>query len=146
MAKLRIKSDSRTITVRVPILIRKRGGRKLVLAPEGLQHDARMLRCQQVDSAMVKALARAFRWRELLENGMYSTIKEIADGEKIAETYIGRVLRLNLLAPDIIELILIGPHPPSLTLPALMKKRFPATWSDQRKVFGTQPFRKRASV
>src|ERR1041385_3360544 len=99
-AKPKIKSDGRTITVRVPISIRKRGGRKVVLAPDGSEHDPSRVRCQQVDNAMVKALARAFRWREMMENGTYSTIKEIAEHEKIAETYVGRVLRLNLLAPD----------------------------------------------
>ncbi len=146
MAKPKIKNDGSTITVRVPISIRKRGGRKVVLAPDGIEHDPRTLRCQQVDNAMVKALARAFRWREMLENGTYSTIKEIADGEKIAETYVGRILRLNLLAPDIIELILAGAHPPEIALPVLMHQRCPTVWSDQRKLFGTQPSIKRASV
>src|SRR4051812_17889009 len=137
-AKPKIKSDGRTITVRVPISIRRRGGRKVVLAPDGAIHDPQKLRCQQVDNALVKAIARAFRWREMLENGTYSTIKEIADGEKIAETYVGRVLRLNLLAPDIIELILAGAHPPEIALPVVMHQRFPTVWSDQRKLFGTQ--------
>src|ERR1043166_7608507 len=106
MAKPKIKSDGRTITVRVPISIRKRGGRKVVLTPDGIEHNQGELRYQQVDSAIVKALARAFRWREMLENGAFSTIREIAEGEKIAETYVGRVLRLNLLAPDVVEMIL----------------------------------------
>ena len=136
MAKPKIKSDGRTITVRVPISIRKRGGRKVVLAPDGATHDPRKLFCQQVDNAMVKAIARGFRWREMLENGRYSTIKEIAEGEKITESYVGRVLRLNLLAPDVVELILAGRHPPQITLPAMMQ-RFPAAWSDQRRFFAT---------
>jgi hypothetical protein len=134
MAKPTIKSDGRTITVRVPISIRKRGGRKVVLAPDGTQMSSRKLFCQQVDNAMVKAIARAFRWREMLENGTYATIKEIAEGEKIAETYVGRILRLNLLAPDVVELILAGRQPPQITLPAMMQS-FPAEWSGQRRVF-----------
>jgi len=134
MAKPKTKSDGRTITVRVPISIRKRGGKKVVLAPDGAMHDPRKLFCQQVDNAMVKAIARAFRWREMLENGAYSTIKEIAEGEKIAETYVGRVLRLNLLAPDVVEMILAGRQPPQVSLPAMMQ-RFPAEWSDQRRIF-----------
>jgi len=72
----------------------------------------------------------------MLENGRYSTIKEIAEGEKITESYVGRVLRLNLLAPDVVELILAGRHPPQITLPAMMQ-RFPAAWSDQRRFFAT---------
>jgi hypothetical protein len=145
MARPKIKSDGRTITVRVPISIRKRGGRKVVLAPDGAMHDPRKLFCQQVDNAMVKAIARAFRWREMLENGTYTTIKEIAEAEKIAETYVGRVLRLNLLAPDIVELILTGRHPPQITLPAILQ-RFPAEWSDQRRSFATHVRSGRASV
>jgi hypothetical protein len=118
MAK--IKSDGRTITVRVPISIRKRGGRKVVLAPDGTVGDARKLFCQQVDSAMVKALARAFRWRELLEAGKYTTIREMAAAERINHSYIARVLRLSLLAPDIIESIIDGrqPQSPRCCLPA----------------------------
>jgi hypothetical protein len=57
----------------------------------------------------------------MLENGTYSTIKEIAESEKIAETYVGRVLMLNLLAPDIVELILTGRHPPQISLSAMMQ-------------------------
>jgi hypothetical protein len=135
MAEPKIKSDGRTITVRVPISIRKRGGRKVVLAPDGSVCDARSLFSEQIDNAMVKAIARAFRWREMLENGTYETIKEIAEGEKIAETYVGRVIRLNLLAPDVIELILAGRQSPDITLPALMQ-RFPPEWTDQRRFFG----------
>lgn len=134
MAKPSMKSDGRTITVRVPISIRKRGGRKVVLAPDGLFLDASELFCQRVDNAMVKAIARAFRWREMLEKGTYSTIKEIAENEKIAETYVGRVLRLTLLAPDIVELVLAGRHPPKITLPSMMQC-FPADWNDQRSFF-----------
>ena len=133
MAKPKIKSDGRTITVRVPISIRKRGGKKVVLAPDGVEQDPRRLFCQQVDSAMVKALARAFRWREMLENGTCATIKEIAGAEEIAETYVSRVLRLTLLAPDIVETIIGGKQPPAATLPLLMRS-FPIEWADQRKL------------
>jgi hypothetical protein len=64
--------------------------------------------CRRIDNAMVKAVARAFRWREMLESGEYSTIREIAATEKVNETYVGRILRLTLLAPHIVETILRG--------------------------------------
>jgi hypothetical protein len=73
---------------------------------------------------MVKALARAFRWRRLLEAGTFATVEEIAAAEKINASYVGRVLRLTLLAPDIVEAILDGRQPADLTLAALMQ-RFP---------------------
>jgi hypothetical protein len=68
------------------------------------------------DNAMVKAIARAFRWRGLLEKGAHATIAEIAAAEKINESYVGRILRLTLLAPDIIEAILDGRQPTAMTL------------------------------
>jgi hypothetical protein len=122
--------DARTVTVRVPIAIRTRGGRKLVLAPDGTNvTTAPVLR--HIDNAMVKAIARAFRWREMLENGTHATIAEIAAAEKINGTYVGRVLRLTLLAPDIVEAVLSGRQPAGLQLDGLMR-RFPVGWREQR--------------
>jgi hypothetical protein len=129
MAKPKLSADGRTVTVRVPISIRKRGGRRLVLAPDGTDITAAPVQ-RHIDSAMVKAVARAFRWREMLESGEYVTIREIASTEKINETYVGRVLRLTLLAPDIVEAILGGRQPVGLQLDGLMK-RFPVGWWDQ---------------
>lgn len=84
---------------------------------------------------MVKAIARAFRWRQMLENGTHATIAKIAAAEKINESYVGRILRLTLLAPNIVELILQGHQPERLQLHALMK-RLPLAWSAQYKVCG----------
>ena len=79
----------------------------------------------------MKALARAFRWQKLLDSGTYSTIKEIATKEKIDPSYVGDVLRLTLLAPDIIEMILDGRQPPGLQFEQL-RKSFPLEWKAQR--------------
>ncbi len=128
-AKPKVVRDGRTVTVRVPISIRKRGGRKLVLAPNG-QHLLGASASRHVDSAIVKAIARGFRWREMLENGTHATISEIAAAEKINESYVGRVLRLTLLAPRIVETILEGRQPPELTLTVLMQ-RFSVDWHQQ---------------
>jgi hypothetical protein len=111
--------------------IRRRGGRKLVLAPDGTNVATAPI-SRHVDNAMVKAIARGFRWRELLENGMYPTIGEIAAAEKINETYVGRVLRLTLLAPDIVEAILGGWQPTEMTLAVLMRP-LAVAWTEQRK-------------
>jgi hypothetical protein len=128
--------DVRTFTVRVPISIRKRGGRRLVLAPDGTDVTVAPIR-RHIDNAMVKAVARAFRWREMLEDGEYATIREVADAEKINETYVGRVLRLTLLAPDIVEAIFDGRQPLRLQL-NLLEQRFPVEWGEQRQAFGVQ--------
>src|SRR6266446_4177156 len=86
---------------------------------------------RRIDNTLVKAIARAFRWREMLENGTHATIAEIAAAEKINETYVGRVLRLTLLAPDIVKAILGGRQPAQMTL-AVLKPPFPVEWSEQR--------------
>lgn len=130
MAKSKLSDDGRTVTVRVPISIRRRGGRRLVLAPNGTDLTAAPVR-RHIDNAMVKAIARAYRWREMLEDGDYATIREIANAEKINETYVGRVLRLTLLAPDIVEAILNGRQPAALQLDTLMRL-FPVEWEHQR--------------
>ena len=122
--------DGRTITIRVPISIRRRGGRKLVLAPDGTNVPTSPV-CRHVDNAMVKAIARAFRWREMLETGKHATIAEIAAAEKINESYVGRVLRLTLLAPDIVEAILAGWQPAETTLAVLMRP-FSVGWREQQ--------------
>jgi hypothetical protein len=126
-----LAGDDRSITVRVPISIRRRGGRKLVIAPDGSDISAAPV-TRHIDNAMVKAIARAFRWREMLEDGEYATIREIANAEKINESYVGRVLRLTLLAPDIVEAVLNGRQSSELQLHGLMK-RFPVRWTEQDK-------------
>jgi hypothetical protein len=131
MAKPKIKGDERTITVHIPITIRTRGGKKLVLAPDGTTAPSFSRR---IDNSMVKALARAFRWQELLENGTYATIAEIAQAENINETYVGRVFRLTLLSPDLVEMVMGGRQPPELSLASLLEP-FSPCWSDQRETF-----------
>lgn len=131
--KPKVTEDGRTVTVRVPISIRRRGGRKLVLAPAGSALTTAPVH-RRIDNAIVKAIGRAFRWREMIESGEYSTIREIAAAEKINETYVGRVLRLTLLAPSLIDAILMGRQPTTLSLPVLMRS-FPVSWRDQETLF-----------
>jgi hypothetical protein len=93
------------VTIKVPFAIRKHGGRKLVLAPDGAPVPPL---APQVDGTLVKAIARAYRWQKMLEAGRYATIKEIAKAEKINPSYVSRVLRLTLLAPDLVEALVHG--------------------------------------
>ena len=78
------------------------------------------------------AVTQAFRWREMQENRTHATIAELAAAEKINESYVGRVLRLTLLAPDIVEAILGGWQPAEMTLAMLMRP-FAVGWREQRK-------------
>ena len=119
-----------TTTVLVPFTIRKRGGRKLILTPDGT--PASPPSRARPDSALLKALARGFRWRKLLETGDYTTIEEIAEAENINPSYVSRVLRMTLLAPEIVEAILAGKQPQGLTMTKAMQ---PFPWQWQRQVF-----------
>ena len=103
------------LTVRIPLHVRKRGGRKTMIAPNVLAMPAR------VDVTMIKALARAFRWRRLLEDGSYSIIKDLAAAEKINASYLCRVLRLTRLAPEMVQAILDGRQEDEVTLPRLLE-------------------------
>ncbi len=132
MSEPTLSPDGKTLTVHVPMTFRARGGRKLVVSPDGVPSWAKPR--TRIDNTMVKALARAFRWRKLLETGTYATVEEIARAEKINTSYVSRVLRLTLLAPEIIEMILDGRHPTDLTMAALMKP-FPVEWREQTRMF-----------
>jgi hypothetical protein len=104
-AAVTITADSATVTVKLPFAVRKRGGRKQVFAPDGAPVPPLM---PHVDSMLVKAIARAFRWQKMLETSRYATIKEIATAENINPSYVSRVLRLTLLAPATVEAIFDG--------------------------------------
>ncbi len=108
------------LTVHIPLTVRRRGGRKVVIAPDGTESPVVGV-ATRIDSTLVKALARAFRWRRMLESGVVSTVGEIAVREKINKSYVSRVLRLTLLAPEIVEAILDGRHPEGVTLRGLME-------------------------
>jgi hypothetical protein len=120
----RINQMPDTITVHVPFRFVKRGGRKKILLPEGTMQK------QMADNTLIKALARAFRWKQMLETGNFVTIAELAKQEGIAPSYMTRVVRLTLLAPDIVESILDGRQGPKVTL-AKMFEPFPHEWSRQ---------------
>lgn len=113
-----------TMTVHVPFRLVKRGGRKEMQLPDEASSK------RKIDNTLVKALARAFRWKRMLESGEFTTIAELAEHEGIAPSYLTRVLRLTLLAPVIVEAILDGTDAPELTL-ALLMEPFPMDWAKQ---------------
>jgi hypothetical protein len=120
--------EAQMLTIRVPLAPRKLpSGRKLVLTPGGMAPGG----ASAADTTLVKALARAFRWRRMMETGRFATINELAAAEKINSSYVSRLLRLTLLAPDIVEAILDGRQPDGMTLPGLMEP-FPVEWGEQR--------------
>lgn len=113
-----------TVTIHVPFRLVKRGGRKEIQLPVGEEQ------APKPDNTLVKALARAFRWKLMLGSGEYANIAELAERERIAPSYMTRVLRLTLLAPDIVEAILDGTRGSNVTLAQLLQP-FSTTWSEQ---------------
>jgi hypothetical protein len=128
-AKATVSADGETITSHIPMTFRKRGGRKMVVTPDGAPWAPR----PRVDNAMVKALARAFRWQRMLDEGVSATIEELARREGIRKAYVSQVLRLTLLAPETVEAILDGRQPAELRLGDLLAG-FPLGWEEQRRL------------
>jgi hypothetical protein len=128
----KVSSDGRTITISIPISMRKTGGRKTVVTPANAMlwspPPAR------VDNTIVKALARADRWRGMLESKLFATVRDLSKAEKINEAYVCRVLRLTLLSPKITEAILSGRLPDTVDLAKLLKP-FPIEWERQEALF-----------
>ncbi len=124
-------SAAASITVRVPMTIRQRGRRNLVLAPDGSQAWAPQR--ARIDGTLIKALARAHRWKRMLDDGRYGSVSELAAAEKLDRGYLGRILMLTLLAPDIVQAIMDGRQPAELGVHVL-REGFPVEWGEQRNV------------
>ena len=127
-----MSEEAQTLTVVIPLRVKPLGGRKAMVTPGVLALERRQ------DITLIKAVARAFRWRRMLESGQFATIKDLAAAEKINSSYVSRVQRLTLLAPDIVEAILDGRQPEGTTLPALMES-FPVEWPSQLSLGCSRP-------
>jgi hypothetical protein len=133
--QMTVRRDGDRITVFIPMALKKRGGRKEIILPEGVAPVGSPAHRSATQSPMIIALARAHRWKILLESGQYPSIEALAAALKLDRGYVGRILRLTLLAPDIIQAILRGDEPSGLSLEKLTKP-FPDDWVEQRRHFG----------
>ena len=101
-----------SVTVSVPLTIRRRGGRKQIIGPDGAVarpgDNGTGFVPVNGDPALIKALARGFRWRRMLEEGRYASIRELAVAEKVDRAYVGRLLQLTLMPPQEVEALLGG--------------------------------------
>jgi hypothetical protein len=122
--------DGSTLVVRIPMRFQRRGGRKRIVAPDGSQIVPTSK--PQPDGTLVKALARAWRWQGMLEECRFASVRELAEAERVSLSYISRILRLTLLAPDMVERILDGG--PTAGLARLLQP-FPVEWDKQREQF-----------
>jgi hypothetical protein len=125
-----VSADGETITIHIPLTFRERGGRKRVVTPDSAEWAPR----PRLDNAMVKALARAFRWRKMLDTGVHATLEDLAKAKRVAPSYVSQILRLTLLAPDIVEAVLDGRQPAAMQLDDLLDG-FPLEWQGQKSEF-----------
>lgn len=121
-----VAADGETITIHIPLTFKKRGGRKMIVTPDGAHWAPR----PRVDNAMVKALARAFRWQRMLDEGVHATLRDLARAEGVAPSYVSGILQLTLLEPNLVDAILDGRQRADLQLEILLKG-FPLEWSRQ---------------
>jgi hypothetical protein len=112
------------VTLHIPFRFLRRGGRKEMQVPQGKRPP------RGADGALLKGLARAFRWQRMLESGEFATIAELAEREGIAPSYMNRILRLTLLVPETVEAILDGRPGPEVTLARVLGS-FPVEWGKQ---------------
>jgi hypothetical protein len=116
-----------TLTIRIPIRLQRRGGRKLIMTPEGAAPPSKPRR----DDTLIKALVRAHRWRRRIESGQAKSITDLAEQERVTAAFVCRLLPLTCLAPDIVEAILDGRQPKGLRLVEMLGNR-PLGWHEQR--------------
>lgn len=122
------QSAPRTVTVHVPLTFNSRGGYKIALP------DAVPVNQSRTHNALLKALARAYRWRKQIENGEYASITELARAKSVNQSYACRLLRLTLLEPALVTDILNG-RTKTLTLKDL-SARLPIAWKNQLDAVG----------
>jgi hypothetical protein len=125
-----IAASDGSLTVTVPIRIKRRGLRKAVILPDG---DG--LQYRPWDSSptpLQLALARGHRWLAMLESGEAGSMKEIARREGVDDSYVSRMVNLTTLAPDIVVAILDETLPPEVTLFELGAGT-PLVWEELRK-------------
>jgi hypothetical protein len=122
--------DGSMLIVRIPMHFQRRGGRKRIVAPDG--SELVLATKPQPDGTLVKALARAWRWQRMLDEGQFASVRELAEAERVSVSYTSRILRLTLLAPEMVERTLDGC--PAIQLAELMQP-FPVAWERQRTRF-----------
>ena len=139
--KMTLSQDGATLHIHIPMRLRRKGTRRIIVSPEGDRMFAKSpapIPSRQLDDPLVKAVIRARRWQAKLELGNVRTIKELAQEEGVDSSLMARTLRINMLAPDIVEMIMIGSAPDCISL-ASLRQTIPNAWDEQRILFGLAP-------
>ncbi len=131
---LQYHAEDQKIIVRIPINLRRWGGKKVLVGPQG--QDLRRIDLEvRKDEKLLKALGRAYRWHKMIAIGQYQSVSDLAEAENINKSYLQRMMRLMLLSPRIIDAVLNGQQPEGFALTDV-EKAFSPVWSEQEKKFG----------
>ncbi len=117
----------------VPLEIKKRGGTAVIILPKNLKKEE-MAKC--FDEKMIKAFAKAYKWKNMLEENQIDSLAQIAVKENVTGSYVSKVFNLNFIAPEIVETILNGEQPRDLKLQDMLIGKFPALWQEQKEKWG----------
>ena len=120
------------LQITVEYVFVKRSGRKQIVMEEDRGDP------ENLDMGVIRALARGRYWNTKLDNGEYSTIREIAEVVGIDESYIARIIRLSTLSPFIVRMFLNGTSPSGLSLSKLLSTPLPDSWKEQHRMFGVK--------
>lgn len=132
-ARPTVTTQGDTLVIRIPMDLKRRGGRKEIIVPEGLPGSETGK--EPAQEPLVTAVARAFYWQELVEDGKYGSITELARALDLDRRYVARTMDLTLLSPRLVEAIVDGDEPSGLSLEGL-RKGFPLEWQEQEKALG----------
>lgn len=126
------------ITTFVPFHFKKRGVKKVIVGPEGISQPvsvtASPVLTPEQDRPLLKALGRGIYWQQLIDNGTVASGTEIAERECIHRSTVNDLLRLALLAPDIVQAAYEGRLPRAVSLEAILRAKVPMSWDEQRKL------------
>jgi hypothetical protein len=130
---LEISKNGR-IRIHVPMQLKHKEGRKVIIAPKALDGDIPGAPVSEQE-AILRAIAMSWEWVELLESGKVESVTELSEKMKFSWSYTKRILSLVNLAPKVVEAIVYGREPDGLSLQKLVTG-FPDDWDEQWKMLG----------
>ncbi len=133
-SKITVRRDGGKVVVSVPVRFYRRNGRQMILA-DCTESESDSIEAAVPNNALLTALAKAYAWQEQLESGQFEDLEDIAKEQGVDRSYVGRMLQLTSLAPDIVESILAGQAFADISL-RNFRKGIPVSWDEQRHTLG----------
>jgi hypothetical protein len=129
--KITVRREGGKVVVSVPVKFYRRNGRQMILA-DSVESESDSIEAAVPNNALLTALAKAYSWQDQLESGEFEDLEDIAEANHVDRSYVGRILQLTSLAPDIVESILAVQAYAGISLQQF-RKGIPVLWSEQRQ-------------